>query len=287
MTAPPFLDAAAIGRLLPPVEAVDALEAALRAGLDPEADPPRSSVPAPGGELLVMPSAAAGWVGVKLATVAPANAERGLPRIQGVYALFDGETLAPVALLDGIGLTNVRTAAVSALAARHLAEPDARRLVVFGRGPQARAHVVALRAVLPLEHVEVVGRDDDRAPVAAADILCCCTTARQPLFAGDDVAQHATVIAIGSHEPGAREVDERLAARAAVVVESRASALREAGDVIQAIEAGALAAGDLIGLAPLVRGEATIPPGRPRLFKSTGMAWEDLVIAAVVRERAA
>jgi ornithine cyclodeaminase len=282
----PFVDAATIARRLPPRDAVDALEAALRGGLDPEADPPRSSVRAPGGELLVMPSAAAGALGVKLATVAPGNAARGLPRIQGVYALFDGETLAPLAMLDGIGLTNVRTAAVSALAARHLAAPGARRLVVFGRGPQSAAHVEALRAVLPIEAVEVLGRDDDRAAVAAADVVCCCTTAREPLFAGDDVPDHATVIAIGSHEPEAREVDERLAARAAVVVESRGSALREAGDVIQAIEAGALAPDELVGLAPLVRGEVAPPAGAPRLFKSTGMAWEDLVIAAAVHARA-
>ena len=93
------------------------------------------------------------------------------------------------------------------------------------------------------------------------------------------------MLAIGSHEPDAREVDDRLAARATVVVESRASALREAGDVIQAIEAGALGPGDLVGLAPLVRGEVPIPDG-PRLFKSTGMAWEDLVIAAAVLARA-
>ena len=95
----------------------------------------------------------------------------------------------------------------------------------------------------------------------------------------------ATVVAIGSHEPGAREVDEPLVARATVVVESRASALREAGDVIAAIDAGALGAGDLHGLAELVRGEVAPAAGRPRLFKSTGMAWEDLVLARAVHAR--
>ena len=94
------------------------------------------------------------------------------------------------------------------------------------------------------------------------------------------------MVAIGSHEPGAREVDERLAARATVVVESRASALREAGDVIAAIEAGAIGAEALHELAALVRGELSPAPGRPRLFKSTGMAWEDLVLAAAVHARA-
>ncbi len=87
------------------------------------------------------------------------------------------------------------------------------------------------------------------------------------------------MVAIGSHEPGAREVDARLVGRATVVVESRASALREAGDVIAAIEAGAIGPDALHGLAALVRGELSPAPGRPRLFKSTGMAWEDLVLA--------
>jgi len=90
-------------------------------------------------------------------------------------------------------------------------------------------------------------------------------------------------VAIGSHEPAARETDDALAARATVVVESRASALREAGDVVRAIEAGALSAGDLVTLREVVAG-AEPPPG-PRLFKSTGMAWEDAVVAAALHVR--
>ena len=289
--APVFHDAEAIARRLSHAAAVDALEAALRGGLDPEADPPRSFVPAARGELLVMPSAAGGELGVKLVTIG------GEPRVQGVYVLFDGGTLAPAALLDGIGLTDLRTSAVSALAVRHLAAREPRRLVVFGTGPQARAHVRAVRAIAPIEDVAVVGRDRGRAEalareldaeaagpeaVGSADVVCCCTTAREPLFDGGAVAGEAIVVAIGSHEPDAREVDERLAGRATVVVESRASALHEAGDVIQAIEAGVLREDELVPLAELVRGDAAPEPGRPRLFKSTGMAWEDLVLAAAV-----
>jgi ornithine cyclodeaminase len=295
MTSPVFHDAQAIARRLPHAAAVDALEAALRGGLDPEADPPRGFVPAARGELLVMPSAAGGELGVKLVTVG------GEPRVQGVYVLFDGATLAPAALLDGIGLTDLRTSAVSALAVRHLAAREPRRLVVFGSGPQARAHVTALRAIAPIEHVALAGRDRGRAEALAgelgaevagpeavehADVICCCTTAREPLFDGEAVADEAVVVAIGSHEPEAREVDERLAGRATVVVESRTSALREAGDVIQAIEAGALREDELVPLAALVRGEAAPEPGRPRFFKSTGMAWEDLVLAAAVHAAA-
>jgi ornithine cyclodeaminase/alanine dehydrogenase-like protein (mu-crystallin family) len=274
----PFLSAGDVEARCGPAEAADALEAALRSGFDPEDDPPRSVVGLHGGELLVMPSAVGGSVAVKLVTVG------GDPRVQGVCVVFDGATLAPVALIDGIALTNLRTAAVSALAVRHLAAPDARRLVVFGRGPQGHAHAAAVSAVRPIEHVDMVGRDHAGAGrlVAEADVVCCCTTARKPLFDGALVADRAAVVAIGSHEPEARETDDVLAARATVVVESRSSALREAGDVIAAVAAGALAEPELVTLADLVTGRAEPAAGRPRLFKSTGMSWEDAVVAGAV-----
>ena len=270
----PFIDAAEVERRLSVPQAADALEAALLAGLDPEADPPRETVELDPGQLLVMPSASARHPVVKLVTVG------GEPRIQGVCVVFDGITLAPLAVVDGVAVTNVRTAAVSALAVRHLAVPDARRLVVFGRGPQAHAHARALRSIRPIDEVAMLGRDHGEVDqlVAAADVICCCTTAREPLFDGALVADHATVVAIGSHEPDARETDDALAARATVVVESRPSALREAGDVILAIASGATAPDRLVTLAELVRGETKPAAGRPRLFKSTGMSWEDAVV---------
>jgi ornithine cyclodeaminase/alanine dehydrogenase-like protein (mu-crystallin family) len=275
-----FLDADGVRQRLGVAQAVDALEAALRGGLDPEADPPRAAVDVDRGQLLLMPSAAGGQPVVKLVTIG------GEPRIQGVCVLFDGETLAPVALVDGIALTNLRTAAVSALAVRQLAIPDARRLLVFGRGPQAHAHVEAMRGVRPIEVVDMVGRDQAGVAVeelvSAADIVCCCTTAREPLFDGTLVADNATVVAIGSHERDVRETDDALAGRAAIVVESRTSALREAGDVVLAIEAGVASPDELITLAELIRGEARPDRDRPRLFKSTGMSWEDAVIAATL-----
>jgi ornithine cyclodeaminase/alanine dehydrogenase-like protein (mu-crystallin family) len=309
MSAPVWIDAEAVERLLPFHDAVDALEEALRGGLDPEADPARSAIETDAGQLLLMPSRLQGAVGVKLATVAAANPARGRPRVQGVYVLFDAETLATSALVDGIGLTSLRTAAVSALAVRYLARPDARRLVVYGSGPQAWSHVQALRAVCPIDQVRVGARDrgrleafvercraaglsaevlegDASEALPAADVVCCCTTAREPLFDGSLISPGATVVAIGSHEPDAREVDERLAGRSTVVVEARSAALREAGDLIQAIAAGALDGTSLVTLDELVAGRVAVPEDRPRLFKSTGMAWEDIVVANALVERA-
>jgi len=260
------------------VRAADALEAALGAGLDPESEPLRGVLELDGGgQLLVMPSSAGGRAAVKLVTVG------GDPRIQGICVVFDPVTLAPAAIVEARALTELRTAATSALAVRRLAPPDVRRLLVFGAGPQGRAHVEAISAVRPIEQVDVVdlGAGEVERRVAAADVICCCTTAREPLFDGALVADHATVVAIGSHEPDAREVDEALVRRATIVVESRASALREAGDVTIPLAAGVVAEADLVTLAELVRG-AAVAPDRPRFFKSTGMAWQDAVVAAVV-----
>ena len=302
---PPWIGADELAALLPVGDAVAALDGALRAGLDPEADAARVHVAVEAGELLLMPSSGGGRAGVKIASVAPANAARGLPRIQGAYLLLDGETLAPVALLDAAPLTALRTSAVSAVAVSHLAPDGAGRLLVFGTGPQAWGHVHAMRAVRAIAVVDVAGRDPAKGrafvarlgaagvearvagpgAVEAADVVCCCTTAREPLFDSARLCPGATVVAIGSHEPDAREVDAALVARAHVVVEARSAALREAGDLVAEVDAGALAPEDLHPLDALVRGEVPLEPGRPRLFKGVGMAWQDLVVAAAAVAR--
>src|SRR5205085_2862579 len=128
----PYFSAEDVERHLTPSVAIDALGAALERGFDPETDLPRTFVTtASGGDLILMPAELGGHLAVKLVTVG------GAPRVQGVVVVFSSETLAPVALVDGIAITNIRTAAVSALAVRSLARPEASRLLIFGRGPQA------------------------------------------------------------------------------------------------------------------------------------------------------
>jgi ornithine cyclodeaminase/alanine dehydrogenase-like protein (mu-crystallin family) len=276
----PFISAAEVERRVGVTAAADALEKALLAGLDPEDDPPREILDVGTGQMLVMPSGAAGHGVVKIVTAG------GDPHVQGICVVIDAKTLAPVALIDGIALTNLRTPAVSLVAARRLAPGNATRLLVFGRGPQAEAHVHAISTARRIEVVDMVGRDRDVRHtdrlVETADIICCCTTSREPLFNGELVQDHALVIAMGSHEPLARETDDALASRATVVVESREAALREAGDVAAAIDSEVLDENSLVTLYDLVRGQDVAEQGKPRLFKSTGMAWEDAVVAAEV-----
>jgi ornithine cyclodeaminase len=288
----PYFDSAEIARRVPPAAAVAAIEAALRGDVDPAAGVPRTSVPLPAGELLLMPAASAAHAGVKLATVAPANPARGLPRISAVYVLFDGPTLQPVALLDGAALTALRTPAVSVAAVRPSLPPGPLRTVVFGAGPQGAGHIAVLSAVAELSIVDVVvrnpaagslraGTPEAAAALAAADVVVCATTARTPLFDSALLRDTAVVIAIGSHEPDAREVDAALCARATVVVEDPATALRECGDVILAIAEGALSPDELIPMRAAIRASAR-PGDGPVLFKGSGMAWQDLVVAEAI-----
>ncbi|HCA84859.1 MAG TPA: ornithine cyclodeaminase [Streptomyces sp.] len=287
-------------------DAVAVLEHALLEGSAPGRTPLRSAVDVSSGQLLIMPSEVGAEVGVKLVSVSPGNGSRGLPRIQGVHLVLDGPTLSPVALVDAVGLTLLRTAAVSAVAARHLSEPSAHRLVVFGTGPQAWSHVRALSAVRPVREVTVVGRTPHRitalvetcrqagfeahagtpGSVAGADIVACCTSASTPLFDSRLLPDHATVIAMGSHFPDAREVDAALVRRAAVVVESRASAFEEAGDILLAVADGVPVEAAVDGeLGELVRGEFSPAHAGPRLFKSVGEAWSDVVVAGAAVSR--
>ena len=311
-TALPFYDRDAIRSALLPADAVAAVRAALAAGLDPAAGQPRTAMPLTHGEFLMMPAEFDAHAGVKVLTLVPHNPERNLPRIQGLYILFDAQTGTPTAVLDGSELTAVRTAAVSLAAVldRLLADQDPMRVVVFGAGTQARSHLRTLFAVIEgrrsvadvvvavrrphdatAAHVAdgldvpstVVGIGTgaaDRA-VADADLIMCTTGSDEPLFDGTLVRDGATVICVGAHEPHAREVDDELIARSFVMVEDPATALREVGAVISALAAGRFDSERLIPLTAC----ADVDVGgvtSPLVFISVGMSWEDLVIASAV-----
>ncbi len=262
--------------------------------------------------LLQMPVWQAGAeIGVKLVTVFPGNGARGLPAVAAVFALFDGEDGRPLALLEASELTARRTACSSALAADYLARDDARRLLVVGCGTLAAHMVRAHACVRDYRHIDIWGRDPAkaaalaarlreegyparaadglRAAVEAADCVSCVTTSREALVRGAWLKPGVHLDLVGAFLPSMRETDALAVARARVVVDTRAGALEEAGDLLQAIAEGAIGREaistelrDLLGGAGR-RGD----PGEITLFKSVGYALEDLVAARRVVDNAA
>ena len=260
----------------------------------------------PDATLLLMPAwNPTGLGGVKIVHVNPGNAAAGMPALSSSYLLFDTRTGRHLAMLDGGEITNRRTAAASALAARHLAREDARRLLVVGAGRVAANLADAFRAVRPIEDVAVWDIDaglaerlvqrlsdtgfraevaaDLEAAVAGADIISCATLAIDPLIAGAWLRPGQHLDLIGSFRPHMREADDDAVRRARVYVDTD-GALKESGDLIGPLQSGALTeeeiAGDLFGLC---RGSA---PGRAdareiTLFKATGTALSDLAAAAL------
>jgi ornithine cyclodeaminase len=298
----PFVTGEELEARLPMAAAIDALAGAFGGQAAPES-PLRSHVQTADGDLLLMPAHGPEGVGVKLVTVNPDNPARGLPFVQAVYVVFAAGTMAPVAVLDGSALTAIRTAAVSGLATRHLARTDAHRLVIFGAGVQATSHLDAMRAVRSVDRVTVVSRSPGPAEalvarargfglragvgtpdaVAEADLICTCTTSATPVFDGSAVPAGIHVNAVGSYRPEVREVDDALVRRARIVVETRAAALAEAGDLLIPLASGAIGPDAVVAdLREVVKGEVR---GREAeedvtLFKSVGVAFEDLAVAA-------
>lgn len=295
-----LLDAAELLRRLPVSAAIDALEAGFRAQ-DPSAGPLRSHVETPAGSMLLMPAFGDGGVGVKLVTLTPENPARHLPFIGAVYVLFDATTQMPEAIVDGAALTALRTAAVSGLATRYLANPDAGRLVIFGAGVQASSHLDAMLAVRRIEHVTVVSRTREPAQalvdaareqgvgaevgvaddVTEAELVCTCTTSDVPLFDGARLAAGVHVNAVGSYRPTSRELDTAAILRARVVVETREAAFAEAGELAIPIAEGAFGREHVVAeLAEVIRGAGIrITPSDVTVFKSVGLAFEDLIVA--------
>ncbi len=282
--------------------AIRAVRRAVSTGVDPADDPDRTIVTVAEGQLLFMPAQSADFVGAKIASVAPGNPALGKERIQGIYVVMDARSLTPLALMDGTALTTLRTPAVSAAAADTLAPGEVDHLVVFGSGPQAWGHVEAMRSIRTIGRVSVVARDDARARAFAervrtigvtaevgapdavrdAQLIVCATTAREPLFDGTLVPNDSCTVAVGSHEPNARELPSALIARAQIVVEDISVALREAGDLIIPIAEGVVDETTLVSIRALFTGATLVDRARPRVFKSSGMAWEDLVVATEV-----
>jgi ornithine cyclodeaminase len=290
---------------------VDALEAGFLARL-PEpigADGPRLVLDHGAGDLLLMPATGPEGAGAKIVSAVPANPGRGLPMINGLYVLFSRDTLVPEALIDGAGLTRLRTAAVSALVARLLAKPGSRRLVLFGAGPQAEGHAQMFHQIFPLEEITIVAgsatspraaalqeslrqqgltvRIGNPADVADADLVCTCTTAAEPVFESALLAPGSHVTAVGSYKPTRREIDFELCRRALLVVESLEAAREEAGDLVQAIEAGVLPAeGFAHEIADLLRDDVEREDAAQiSVFKSVGLPSEDLIVARAATEK--
>jgi len=306
--APLYIDASAVAASLPWQPLVEALCSAFAEG--GISAPPRqhhSLQPGHGASpvLLVMPAwSRSHGIGTKLVTVFPDNAQRGLPSIHGLYVLSDPATGQPLAVIDGGELTTRRTAAASALASKLLSRPDSRTLLMVGTGRLGRTLPLAHAAVRPIDRVLVWGRSSNAAQetvqalqgggmnaevapslaqaAAQADIISCATLATSALLRGEWLRPGTHVDLVGAFKPTMCEADAEVLARAdAVWCDTREGALTEAGDIVQAIAAGAFhadrLAGDLAGLCR--RGATPRDASHITVFKSVGMALEDLVAA--------
>jgi alanine dehydrogenase len=236
-------------------------------------------------------------LGAKLVTVCSGNSARGMATHQAVIVMLDPLTGVLEAVLDGRYITEVRTAAVSAVSARLLARSDARVLGILGSGVQARSHVKALRLVRKFYEVRAWSPTADHlrrfaaeigaramksaeAAVRGADVVVAVTASSTPVIRSEWVGEGAHVIAVGSCRPSHRELDPALVARARLVVDSRKAALQEAGDVIMGIAEGLWTAEHIeaeLGELPVRRNDQEIT-----VFKSVGLAVEDLFAAHLV-----
>jgi ornithine cyclodeaminase len=263
------LDAKTVAGALPYDELIDALEHKFAAGVTA---PPRAhhdvAVPdGSGGTLLLMPAWEPGRsMGVKIATVFPDNAKIGSPAVFASYFLMSAETGVPVAVLDGTELTVRRTAAASALAA----------VVIWGRR-QAAAENLAEQLAGASFSVEVAA-DLDSA-IAGADIISCATLASSPLVHGAMLEKGQHLDLVGAFRPDMAEADTEALRRARIFVDTREGAMAEAGDILQAIQDGAITEADIQGeLSELAGGnvEGRSADSEITLFKSVGTALEDL-----------
>ncbi|HET6217619.1 MAG TPA: ornithine cyclodeaminase family protein [Acidobacteriaceae bacterium] len=258
--------------------------------------PLRNIIPVPehGGWFGVMPAAYGTVMGAKMVAFYPGNAELQKHTHMAMIQLFRADTGEPLATMDGRLITEMRTAAVSAVAIDRLASPAAKVLAILGSGVQARSHVRALAGIRSFTDVRVWSRSPDHAQqfaseigarattaeqaVSGADVVLALTSSPQPILKGKWLSPQAMVCAIGAATPDRRELDEETM-RGAVVVESREAAVKEAGDIVLAQAKVTAEIGELLNGAPFDRGD------RPVVFKSVGIAVEDIAAAKLVFDK--
>jgi ornithine cyclodeaminase/alanine dehydrogenase-like protein (mu-crystallin family) len=306
----PYLDGTRIREAVPIADMLDAVEDAYRdVGAGRGRSPLRSHVELADGSLLLMPGVVEGRPGtsVKLVTVMPGNADRGLPTIQALVVWFDAATGRPRALLDGALATAMRTGAASGVATRLLARVDAETLALIGVGAQAEWQLRAVMAARHIRRVRVHSRDagrreafarrmseetgiavtatsDAEAAVRDADVVCCATTSTEPVFEAASLRPGTHVNGIGAFRIGMIELPPELFARASLVaVDSRAAALAEAGDLVAAMGQGFVREDALVEIGSVGRSWVTDrDPDLITVFKSVGLAIQDVAAAQLI-----
>ena len=237
---------------------------------------------------------------LKALTIVPGNSARGLDSHQGFVALFDGTTGEPRAILNAGGITAIRTAAVSGLATRLLAREDSTTLAILGTGTQARSHLEAMHAVRRFDRVLVwsaSGRSLDGAESVAtaeeavrdADVVCTVTSSAEPVLEHGWLKPGVHINAVGSSIPSTRELDTATMAAAALFVDRRESTVNEAGDYLFPLREGAIDESHIraeVGDVLIGAAEGRRSPDELTLFKSLGLAVEDLAAAEHVLARA-
>lgn len=245
-------------------------------------------------------------LGAKAVTFYTRNAGAGLPTHMAVILLWDPATGALLSLMDGRLITEMRTGATSAVATKVLARHDASVLALLGSGVQARSHLEALGLVRPLRearvwsrtraHAEALAREmGDRArirvcataeeAVRGSDLIVTATSSPSPILRGEWIAPGAHINAVGAPRPDWRELDTAAVARARLFVDSRAGVLAESGDVAQPLKEGAIDEAHILGeIGEVLAGRLSgrMAPSDITLFKSLGMAVEDVATAAYV-----
>lgn len=246
------------------------------------------------GFMGVMPAVYGDVMGAKLVSFYPENGARGLPTHLAMIVLSRAETGEPLAVMDGRLITEMRTAAVSAVATKLLAAPNARSLAILGSGVQARAHFQALSLVRKFDEVRVWSRDAGNAEKLAkeigaksmtaeaavrdADVVVTVTAATEPVLRGAWLKPGALVCAVGAVGATRREVDSDVMC-GAVMVDSRDAAMKESGDVL-------LAGVEIYAeLGELLAGTKPLPKAEVVAFKSLGLAVEDIAAAKLVLEK--